>query len=860
MIFITKSKKYSQQLYQWLLILLIAGVFLQAYNQSRLNTQKSAPYIVNYAQGVSIAISELKYGSEQSTGYVKIYNLFIPLFKWGVDWGPEFSSVNRVIKEALELDDVSAEGQHSTNYEGLNSYYKLAFTIFGYQAESAFYLYWLILAISVLIFLVTFYQRPVLLFYLLLFICALFAISQTQALLLESIIRNRFFSLLTILPSFYLALLISDHNKVGWVAIIGGFSQALILAILAYIRPSSLYQILFLMAVTVIFVILKQLKSRFSKLTFTFNPKFWPLAFVIVGYILVRLFTLNPVFVNTLTNRSCTWHMYYMGLASHPTASEKYGIVRDDSVVYELVARKAPEWGYNYNLNATSSLTNLPAIMTTLMAGLPPDPDLEIGTCGEAYETIVKHEFVNILKQDPWFVIGSYFFKIPQYLQVYFGPLDRDVLNAVYANPANPGVHLNYRAFGVIDQLLDWPVVLSLILGIFIIRNVFLKKWLLPLVFLVLQFLFAALVPFLYFPINHTIADSALILTIILLALFSRGICYLLHLIERNWSSSQLLKLGYIISMVLLSVLILRGVVGYQPFKPKIAEAFTSETQFYGQSIGQVLKDYEGFNIILYKGTYYALAELGQVDVTNRMVMQDCQGRGQCFWGDSLETVKLQASSPRLVLKDYHDSDIFSYDYKFYVLSRSLGELYQDLDPMVLVDEQFLKECQAHGQCAIGNTLEEAKQLTELLPKLVLENYQGFDLVSYNYKYYVLHRDLGVLDEGIDPVIFANEQFLQECEAHGQCAVGNSLEEGKQLLDLLTPELAEEDYQGFFIVSYGYKFYALSRTFITLDQRLESTHFLNENFWQTCQAQKQCAIGNSLEEAKQLVDIILKDN
>ncbi len=842
MTFITKLRQ-RQQLQQWLLILLTTIIFFQTCYRSRVNTQFAQPFIPLYAYAAGIAISEMEYGSEPGIGYLAVYNQFTPLIIWGVDWGPEFSIVNKAIDQALNLKDVTAAGAYYTSYEGLTIFYKLAFQGFGFKAESALYLFWSLLALSILIFMITFYRRLILLFYLLLFTCALFAISQTQGVLLESIIRVRFLPILSILPAFYLSLLIVGQRKRDWVSIAGAVGQTLILVLALQIRSSALYQLLFLLGTTVIFGVLWFAKHKLNRATGVTSLSFWPLALVLVGFLFFKWYTLNPALPNgAVTNRSCTWHMFYMGLAAHPDAPEKYGVVGADSDGFLLVERRAPEWGYEGRvIDAMKSLIAIP-LTDTQEEGIP--------WCGQVYEEIVKDEFLSIFRQDPWFIISSYLYKFSKYFRLYFSPLARDFINVIYAQPSTTNyVGANGYGFGVLDQVINWSIIISLILGIFIVHKTFLQEWLLPLILLVLQFLSALLVPILYRPIHNTIADSALSLTIILLAVFSGGIWYGFHLIERNWSHLNRFKLVYISFAVIVPTVILRIIFGYQPFKPDANELPPrQETLFYRQQADQVFHKHLGFHPILYQDEYYAIArpQLGLIDLNNPQAVYQCQTDGQCVVGTSLEQTKIRVSL--LQTETYKKWNIIPYKGRYYVLD-------QTLDPeLILTNNTAWDECYAQHQCVAGNTLEKAKQLTEV--KIVLKNYQGFDIVSYLDKFYALSQTLPVLGEGFDPTVFISEHLLQECTAHGQCAIGNSLDEAKQLVGLLTPELVEADYQGFYIVAYNYKFYALPQTFITLDQRLESIPFLDENFWQACQTEKQCVIGNSLEEAKQLVELL----
>ncbi len=850
---ITKIKQHPQQVQQWVFIFLIAFTLLQTYHRSRLNIQKSQPYFMVYASAASIAISELHYDSEQGVGYLKIYDLFKPLIKWNVDWGPEFSVINGAIEQALNLEDVASEGIYYTKYEGLSTYYKVAFLIFGYKAESIFYLFWVLLIIPVVIFLITFYKQPTLLFFLLLFTCALFANSQTQGVLLQSIIRNRFLPILTILPAFYIMLLMFGQRKQDWITFMGVIGQTLVLILVMYTRPSSLYQLLFLTGASIILTILWYIQRKRSALNIPLKMSalsLWPLALIIVAYFALK-YNLAPVHSDTITNRSCTWHMFYIGLGAHPKGPQEYGILGADMDAYNLVSRKAPELGYSGKVKDAIS---------SIFVIVPEDSqeaDGEIGWCDAVYEEIVKDEFFRIFRQDPWFVIDTYRYKLFTYVELYFEPLIPELINTVYANPAAIVEGVDTFGFGVINQLVDWPIIIVLILGIFLLKKPFWQTWSLPMILLGLQFLCALLIPLLFRPLTETIVDSALPLTIIILALFSATVWYGFHLIEIKWPNLKPFKLVYITFIVLLLVIILQGVFGYRPFKSNDDELFWQEMRFYKQPVDQVFLGYEGFYLILYQGKYYALAELGQVDLTNEGDFKECQARSQCFVGNSLEEVKVQVLLPRIVVKDFKGFDIIEFDYKFYLLSHALGVLYQDIDPVMLTNEEFMQTCEDRGQCFIGGSLKGTKELVDLMPKLVLEDYQGFDVVSYYNKFYVLSQTLDVFDEGFYPVVFTDEQFLQKCQDRGRCAIGTSLEEAKQLADLM-PKLVLEDYQGFDVVSYYNKFYVLSQTLDVLDEGLYPVAFTDEQFLQECQNRGQCIVGSSLEEAKQSVKLLPK--
>lgn len=513
--FISMNIGSSQQLYQALFVFLIIVVLLQTYQQTWFNTLRSPPLIHNYGPAAGIAISEFQYGANQFMGYNKILNLFPTrrLLDNIGDAGPDFSIVNTAIQQALNLENVSSEGIYFVRpYEekGLVIYYKLAFLLFGYKAESAFYLYWLFLGVSVLVFLISYFNRPTLLFFLLLFTCSLFAILQTQGIIYQSIIRNRFFPILAILPSFYLILIILGNYTRKWRFFIGTIVQALILSLINNIRPSSLYSLLFLFGTTIILLVVKRTKlSLFSYL----RVQLLPLVIVLGFFTLIKVYTSNPV-AHTQTGRNCTWHSLYLGLSAHPESKEKYGIFWGDMASVNVVRQLGYVVDQSYDYACAEG--------QKWQESESGEGDT-IVWCSEAYEKILKDEFLKICRQDPYFVIKSYLYKFYQYLKIYFSSQDFTLSGTNF-----------YYPFGVIEHLVEWVPMTALILGIFLIKEQFLQGWFLLLTLSMFAFSFSLSVPILYVPRNHTIADSALYFTIILLVVFAAVICFIIRFFEQR--------------------------------------------------------------------------------------------------------------------------------------------------------------------------------------------------------------------------------------------------------------------------------------------------------------------------------------
>ncbi len=93
------------------------------------------------------------------------------------------------------------------------------------------------------------------------------------------------------------------------------------------------------------------------------------------------------------------------------------------------------------------------------------------------------------------------------------------------------------------------------------------------------------------------------------------------------------------------------------------------------------------------------------------------------------------------------------------------------------LDEDALREYQRDGQCYAGDTLEELHELIErdLVPVLVVEGHEQFNIVRYLGKYYGVAQSLGPVD-----LAQLDQRVLDGYQASGQCVVAHSLDEAKQ--------------------------------------------------------------------------------
>lgn len=492
-------KYHSKNLRILTYLTMIVGVLCYTFVYSIQNKmhQTVPEAIGRHVDSMGIAISELKYGMTGYRGYEEIRNTLSEhgmttdprvLQKYGMSLEEILTDsviLNDAINLALNVHQVSRSGQYHLSREdvGLVTYYKLAFRIFGYKIESFLYLYFLLLGISVFVFLATFLKRVDLLNVLLLFVCSHFVIVAVAPLVgiqLQTVHNPRFLPVLGILPSLYIALLILGKRRFDLVTVAGASIQSVILILVINARSSAIWLIIFLCATLCAAVLWYWIRKReLGKYVFN-KVHFWPLVIVFIGVFIFKMFLLvylHPCYTEVQL-KHLFWHVAYLGLSANPDSWSKYGIECDDNTGFKLVKKSAAK---RYGIDDWSRFGSW-----------------------ELYEKIIKDEYMKILGQDPWFVVESYLWKPVLLLKIYFN-----------------------SSFGAIHYLFKWSIIAILLLGSVMAGKVFLKRWLQYFCVLLIGFAFSVLPIFIYIPTPTVIADAAMFLTLLIYMTISGGMCYI---------------------------------------------------------------------------------------------------------------------------------------------------------------------------------------------------------------------------------------------------------------------------------------------------------------------------------------------
>ena len=479
-------------------MVLLSILLWQFYPSS--NDRMQSHYVTS--QAISIALSKINYGlNEGYVGYRKVLNPLLQM-QGGGDTGILVSQVNEGINKSLHLTDVASEGLHyMPNLPTWSDFVTVAFCIFGSNAKSLYYLYMLLLTVSILIFILSFRHNIKHLYLSLITIATFIVIINSPAVVAMTMVCHRFWSYLAIIPALYIAILFVDKYHLTKWKFIGALIQALILVFIIHVRNVAIYSFVFLFMALPLYMLIKEfIKAGANKALKSFIHKIsvWPLVLLLVCFIGMNIYKqvkLYPDYSNIKTGYPF-WHMIYVSFVAHPDACVKYKNCRfSDAVAYKFVEEKMGKT-FNYD-----------RLYSELVVGIKPDEAEFILFFSPIYGKILKDEVILILKHDTWFFISSFYYKIKLFPGVYKKGCDGI---GGYISP----VHPIYKNF--IPQFnMRWFLLSMVVAGFFLVKSSH-RKWHGNFSILSLMFLSAFIMLLFAYPHYSTIMDPAFTLTAIM--------------------------------------------------------------------------------------------------------------------------------------------------------------------------------------------------------------------------------------------------------------------------------------------------------------------------------------------------------
>ena len=407
-----------------LLVVLAFATLLWTFEVGRtlgMDTSLSKASPIRADLSIAAAISRLAYGAP---GYL-IYRPVLDRWHDGQhlsDGAGSPPDLNRGIQAALgltlELDcrpqhpDACVEnwGDDQGYTEGYTDYMILAFTIFGFHIESLYYLYFLIVALSLAVFALQFFST---IEYLML--APLFTVAHHLVVILlpgnpvTSVVHDpHFVPVISFLAILHVTILLVDKAR-DWKSTIACFvAQIGVIIIVIDARTSALW----IIGVPIGAFMLAQIKQRSLRCVMrSFVTRAHILAPVLAVPLLLSAYdgaAYDERYAKTGLSSHLIWHLVYMGLSVHPDANKQFAFTYTDGMSY---------------LNAHKFLIDNPKLAQDLHININRLP-FEPGRFSEwvaavgwpTYERIVETMYLDFVPRHRRFVAETYLLYKPAYL------------------------------------------------------------------------------------------------------------------------------------------------------------------------------------------------------------------------------------------------------------------------------------------------------------------------------------------------------------------------------------------------------------------------------------------------------------
>jgi hypothetical protein len=294
-------------------------------------------------RAISIALSESVYGVH--LGYVGLRSVQDKLLEiWNrgaknpedpilIENSSNADLVNEALRAAASLGPqkvgyLSDRSLMTTELDDMGDvdFYKLAFRLFGLQIQSYYYLFFALLAVSVVVFILTFHDDVYALVAMLCTLCAFYIalyLNDVFSISAPTFPGYRHGGTLALIPLWHFIFLMSRRRSVG--VILGAVIQLAIMLFAYRIRGSVgwMFILLFTMAVVTAlkhWLELTRADRSWSALVRAMAP--WPVLLLVFGITAnygYTVFTLHPIyFTDDVLPYDGPWHCAYLGFEAAP--------------------------------------------------------------------------------------------------------------------------------------------------------------------------------------------------------------------------------------------------------------------------------------------------------------------------------------------------------------------------------------------------------------------------------------------------------------------------------------------------------------------------------------------------------------
>jgi hypothetical protein len=343
--------KRLKHLKNFLSTVIVFSVLVMTFNLSTTNnlinslSEPKSNYHANlhnwlYGDLIGVALSSLKSDLKGYVGY--------DLIKETLTTG---NLSNVALQKASNIENIANTSIYNIAQLDLGfvDYARASFLIFGLNTEGFTHFYFLLLFISVSLYLVYFINNNIAIFYLILFLYSHYIVVAALSVIgpqLEAVYNYRFISVLAILPAMHILTAIIANKIMNTYSLLLVLFQSLIIIFIIWIRSSALWFSIYLFAFVILTSVIIYSKQKYNNkngielIKFKMrkiNKKIWPIYTVFILLLLLK--TIQPLFLNPVYFDSkdaqaghYKWHSIYLGMALHPEISNVYS---DNDLVAE---------------------------------------------------------------------------------------------------------------------------------------------------------------------------------------------------------------------------------------------------------------------------------------------------------------------------------------------------------------------------------------------------------------------------------------------------------------------------------------------------------------------------------------------
>jgi hypothetical protein len=299
------------------------------------------------AQTVGIHISQKFH---RTTGYVGRTEVLQVLFRGGFTSRQPFLDglgiqypanvdmpdlINKAIENALDLKDLPPDATFTNrklyapqaNDPGFVDYVKWSFEIFGYRAESLYHFYFLILAVAVALYLISFHSDILPLVTLAGLLVAFLMVLDSRLfpdVYLRTVHNQRILGALCFVSYLHLLFVFVIYPRPTPIRLLATALQVALFSFVMFTRSSAIWLVIAFVLIVIVNVLnrsdrppAEQTGGRALKLILS-----WPVIFLtlgLAGFATYRSLTLHPIYsVGIFLPYHMVWHNAYIGLGLHP--------------------------------------------------------------------------------------------------------------------------------------------------------------------------------------------------------------------------------------------------------------------------------------------------------------------------------------------------------------------------------------------------------------------------------------------------------------------------------------------------------------------------------------------------------------